>query len=179
MNVTTASAAPEILTTAAGQAVMLVQSAPPHWVTYIAALLTPVVAGLGILIAYRQWKTAQQKLNLDLFNRRFSVYDATIHAVSTVARRGSITTEEVEAFVVATRGAKFLFNADVEKYLEQMTGRLENVANVTRLIDASYDRGEDPSKLIAARSQVRKMIGTEWEEKGVDAAFKDFMKLPA
>jgi len=38
-------------------------SCDPHWTNYLAALLTPTVAVLGSVIAYRQWRTAQNKLN--------------------------------------------------------------------------------------------------------------------
>ena len=40
-----------------------------HWTTYLSALLTPTVAVLGSLIAYRQWRLAQNKLKLDLFEQ--------------------------------------------------------------------------------------------------------------
>ena len=49
--------------------------AEPHWTTYLAALLTPTVAVLGSYIAYRQWHLAQNKLKLDLFDRRFSAHN--------------------------------------------------------------------------------------------------------
>ena len=48
----------------------------PHWTTLLSALLTPAVAVFGIFIAYRQWRLAQEKLKLDLFDKRFEVYEA-------------------------------------------------------------------------------------------------------
>jgi hypothetical protein len=38
-----------------------------NWLT---ALATPLLAGFGIYIAYRQWRTAREKVKLDLFDRR-------------------------------------------------------------------------------------------------------------
>jgi len=46
-------------------------SCDPHWTNYLAALLTPTVAVLGSIIAYHQWRTAQNKLKFELFDRRF------------------------------------------------------------------------------------------------------------
>lgn len=42
----------------------------PQWVTNIAALLTPVIviAVLAMVIAWRQWRIAQNKLKFDLFD---------------------------------------------------------------------------------------------------------------
>ena len=69
----------------------------PHWTSYISALLTPIVACLGLYIAFRQWKTAQNKQKHDLFDRRFTVYE----------------------FLSGTREAKWLFDLCVEDYLDK------------------------------------------------------------
>jgi hypothetical protein len=41
----------------------------PHWTAYVSALGTPIIAALAAviasLIAYRQWRTAQDRLKLD------------------------------------------------------------------------------------------------------------------
>lgn len=39
----------------------------PYWTTYLSAFSVPAIAVLGAAIAYRQWRTAQNKLKLDLF----------------------------------------------------------------------------------------------------------------
>lgn len=46
-----------------------------EFLTILQGLLTPVIAGLGILIGYRQWRTAQDKFRLDLFERRLEVFE--------------------------------------------------------------------------------------------------------
>lgn len=48
----------------------------PHWTSYITALTIPVIAIVAAIIAYRQWRTAQSKLKLDLFEKRMVVYQA-------------------------------------------------------------------------------------------------------
>lgn len=149
----------------------------PVWITYLSALLTPLVALLGIVIAFRQWRTAQQKLKLDLFNRRFVVYDATMLAMSTVARRGSIRPDEVEQFAAGTRGAKFLFNEEVEAYLERLYAHLDQVARLTVHIDKVIDQGGDRDSFLAQRAHYRALIGKQWETKGADAVFKKFMRF--
>ena len=45
-------------------------------VPVLSALLTPTIAIITTYIAYEQWRTNRNKLKLDLFDRRFAVYDA-------------------------------------------------------------------------------------------------------
>ena len=90
-----------------------------HWTTYLAALLTPTVAVLGSFIAYRQWRLAQNKLKLDLFDRRFSVYEAARTFLASIMTSGKAKDEEVFKFMVATREAKWLLNASVAEYLDK------------------------------------------------------------
>lgn len=69
----------------------------PHWTAYIGALLVPTVALLGLLIAYRQWRTAQSKLKLELFEKRLAIYNAATAFVSSVMTSGKATDEELYA----------------------------------------------------------------------------------
>ena len=39
------------------------------------ALLTPVIAVVATYIAYQQWQTNRQKLNLERYDRRLHVYE--------------------------------------------------------------------------------------------------------
>ena len=91
----------------------------PHWTTYLAALLTPTVAILGSVIAYRQWRLAQNRLKLDLFDRRLLVYGAATALVSSIMTSGKAKEEEMHKFLVATREAKWLFNASIANYLDK------------------------------------------------------------
>lgn len=96
-------------------------SCDPHWTNYLAALLTPTVAVLGSFIAYRQWRTAQNKLKFDLFDRRFAVYEASRDLLASVMTSGKAKDEEVFKFkfLSATREAKWLLNNEVATYLEK------------------------------------------------------------
>ncbi|WP_298919782.1 hypothetical protein [uncultured Roseobacter sp.] len=47
-----------------------------QWVDVLSALLTPFIAILGSLIAYRQWRLAKLNLKEKLFERRYRIVDA-------------------------------------------------------------------------------------------------------
>jgi hypothetical protein len=89
----------------------------PHWTAYLSALLAPTVAILGSLIAYRQWRIAQSKLKLDLFDRRFRVFEAARNLIAFVVARGKTDDEQIGIFVGATREARWLFDAGIADYL--------------------------------------------------------------
>ena len=77
----------------------------PHWTTYLTALLTPTVAVIGSLVAYRQWVLARNKLKLDLFERRFAVYEAARNLLASIMTSGKAKDAEIFKFMVATRDA--------------------------------------------------------------------------
>lgn len=92
---------------------------PPHWTTYISALLVPIVAIFGALIAYRQWRTAQNNLKLDLFDRRLVVYEAARDYISSIMTSGKTTYENEFELLTGMRGAKWLFDDKITYYLDK------------------------------------------------------------
>jgi hypothetical protein len=89
------------------------------WTTVLSALLTPIVAIFGIWIAYRQWRTAQNKLKLDLFDRRLAIYEAVQRYLGGVMVSGKTSNEAEFIMLRETRGAKWLLNADIDHYLSK------------------------------------------------------------
>lgn len=76
-------------------------------------LLTPVIAIVGIFIAYRQWRTAQNKLRLDLFERRLEVYEA-IEEFASKSQWARGRRDELDAvFFDAMKKARWLFGAEI------------------------------------------------------------------
>ena len=96
---------------------------PPLWVTTLTAIATPLVAAaaafVGGLIAYRQWRTAQNRLKLDLFERRHAIYDAALTLLSRIMTSGRVTDTEIVHFVDRTRAAKWLLSDEVLSYFHE------------------------------------------------------------
>ena len=85
----------------------------------MSALLTPVIAVIAIVIAYRQWRLGQNKLKLDLFDRRFSVYQAAAALISSVMTSGKAADAETYKFLLATKEAKWLLSSEIAEYLDK------------------------------------------------------------
>jgi hypothetical protein len=80
--------------------------------TVVAALSAVGVTGY---FTWRQWRTAKDKLLLDLFDKRFALYEELRAAV---VRRG-IDQNSVLDFKRAISRAQFLFGPEVQTFLEK------------------------------------------------------------
>jgi hypothetical protein len=86
-----------------------------QWI--IAAITTLFVAA----VAFLQWRTAQQKAVLDLFDRRSAIYEIVRHAVGTMTSNSNDFDQEREIkFIQAMDQAYFFFGDDVVRYLDQL-----------------------------------------------------------
>ncbi|MBB2832304.1 UNVERIFIED_ORG: hypothetical protein GGD51_002433 [Rhizobium esperanzae] len=85
----------------------------------LAALLTPTIAVIAIIIAYMQWRTAHQKTVLDLFDRRMAVYDKLRQSMRMINTAGKVSDESDRLFLEARsrlcfrRGHSSLFERSV------------------------------------------------------------------
>jgi len=93
----------------------------PAWSGILTALLTPLIAIIVAYIAYRQWRTAQNRLKLDLFDRRFAIHSAAHDLIATVISYGKIDNKDIFAFLSGIQQARWLLNEGIVKYLEKET----------------------------------------------------------
>src|SRR5882724_1586343 len=96
----------------------------PLWVEYSRALATPAIALLAIVITILQWRTAHQKIVLDLFERRMTVYSEIRAVIASTVSSGKLPNEKHFEFMRAIDGAKFLFGSSVTDYLNELNTTL-------------------------------------------------------
>jgi hypothetical protein len=89
----------------------------PHWTQYMTALMTPLVAAIAAYVAWKQSSIARNKLKLDLFDRRFAVYDAAKSLIGHIAVTGGVSEDALFSFDSATKQARWLLNEDLDRYL--------------------------------------------------------------
>lgn len=97
----------------------------PVWVRYFIALTTPLIAIITVYIAYKQWKTANNKLNFDLYSKRFALYEFVrdnLQPPNHLANQDKMLKDERQ-FNAALRESKWLFGNDIYKELEQIANR--------------------------------------------------------
>lgn len=122
-------------------------------VKILSAVLTPLVAVFVSYIAWQQHRTNKEKLKLDLFDKRFDVYDATKKYLSKITAEGNVSNDDLADFLIATNKSYFLFGQDIEKYLNELylkgvdlnytqkqirSGRLIDEAN-TKVVEKDHE----------------------------------------
>lgn len=85
----------------------------------LSALLTPTIAIFGAILTRRQWKTSQNKLKMDLFEKRYSIYKATNEFIVSIMSSGQVDDALLFKFRAATKEAKWLLNNDIATYLDE------------------------------------------------------------
>ena len=110
-----------------------------NWVTVLneavkmsAAIATTVIAAVVAYFAYQQWRIAQQKVALDIFEKRLARFDAMIDALLPVLQSGTVRPEDVNAFARAQKGAKFLFGAEVEERIGATFSSLNRLVSLEK-----------------------------------------------
>jgi hypothetical protein len=98
----------------------------PYCVQYIQALgptfVAIVAAGIAGYIAWRQWRTAHDKLTFDLYEKRFEIYQA-VKLFTDLADMlsGQVNNKEIGALYKGIRGAEFLFGGKTRKLVRDIT----------------------------------------------------------
>ena len=115
------------------------------------ALLSPVatlVVGIAVaFIALRQWLLARYKLRLDLFEKRYKVYEASAQFLSIILSHANFNDDDLRAFNIGTRDVVFLFPKHLKDYLHKIRCRALDM----RLFQEQFTPlpvGEERSKLV-------------------------------
>jgi hypothetical protein len=108
---------------------------------FVLPLATFFLSVAVALVAWAQWRVARNKLRLDLFDRRYKVYDAT-RTFLLLAINNAVTDSAYHSFRLATSDADFLFEPEVGKYLEEIR-RCDNQLRTTRKLLESLESGRN------------------------------------
>jgi hypothetical protein len=117
-----------------------------QWIGYISAILSTCIASMALWVASRQSKTNVAKLRLDLYDKRFAVFENTLAFHQALAGTpDSLQTETFKllhrAFIRSQRESQFLFDDD--------SGVFELLTKVNL----------DGFKIIAAKTHAREVRG--------------------
>jgi hypothetical protein len=126
------------------------------WVDYCQALLTPMIAVLGILIACLQWRTNHQHLKLERFDRRFRRFEATRKFMQALIMNPTVNESDRIKFLSETTGSRFLFNKDISEYLTQIHDKGVDLQTLDE------ERKSDPTKA-KDRGELKKWFIAELE----------------
>ncbi len=109
------------------------------------ALLPIILTIFAIYIAYQQYQTNRRKLKLDLFDKRFRVFQSTKDFIQGVINGASYSEENQNLFHLNTRGAQFVFGSDIQDYLDEVWSKfvdLEVLKNESSISERARESGE-------------------------------------
>lgn len=125
--------------------------------------MTPVVTLLGAVIAYRQWRTARDKLRLDLFDRRLAIHSVVRNFLGDYSASGAITPEQERIYLVGISGCQWLFGPEVRHYLEDTFWRKVNELRYCRNSLDGLEPGEERTRLVTQQADLRKWFMAQYE----------------
>lgn len=96
------------------------------------------------VVQYAQWRTANQKVVIDLYDRRLKAYSQIESAVYAVSREARVSKDTFYQFVVGRAEARFLFGDEVQAYLQELQ---EHFAWLISFGDEIIEQGNDDKHL--------------------------------
>jgi hypothetical protein len=132
-----------------------------------------VLVGLAVaIVAYAQWRTANQRVVLDLHEKRTKAFGLIEQAVFIAFREGEVTQQTFNIFAQGQLDARFVFGDEVVTYLKDLRSAFSFVMCFPRQPSGSTPySAEDNDKRTKALLKI-----TDFHDDGV-AKFKPYMDL--
>ncbi|MBX3547751.1 MAG: hypothetical protein KF748_01210 [Xanthobacteraceae bacterium] len=139
----------------------MIKTELPYWLQVFSALAVPAIAILGLGIAFAQWRTAQQKTVMELFEKRWRIWDGLRKAIVPILKSGMVSDEDWKAFLRARDGDSFLFGKEVTSYLDAIHKELLNHQAAESMSQISeLDRAQQ----VGAKTKAFRKIAAFFEE---------------
>jgi hypothetical protein len=136
----------------------------PHVDPGLFSAFATLVVGLSVaFIALQQWILARHRFRLDLFDKRYKVYEATAQFLAVIIAHANFEDEDLRVFTIGTRDATFLFPKQITDHIHRIRCRAIDM----RLFQTQFERlhvGEERSRLVEKNSVELKWLLHEMQE---------------
>ena len=147
----------------------------PCWVQILQALAVPLIAAVGAWVAIQQMRIAKIKLQHDLYDRRYAVFQAVRRFLDEMVANLVVSHDILRAFVIGTADAEFLFPDDLAAYLGEMSRRARTAQSIYMTMQSLPEGSPERAKAtLAANEQTRWLVE---QIDGLTARFRDVLKL--
>jgi len=96
-----------------------------EWTQFIATLFLALFAAN---ITYRQWRTQHERVVLDLFEKRMTIYENVRAVIAEITREGTADGSAVFRYVKAADRLGLLFGVEVLSYSDETRDRIVQLA---------------------------------------------------
>jgi hypothetical protein len=147
----------------------------PGWVQILQALAVPLIATVGAWVAVQQMRIAKIKLQHDLYDRRYAVFQAVRQFLDETVANLLVSRDILHSFVIGTADAEFLFPDELAAYLGEMSRRARTAQSIYMTMQSLPEGSPDRAKAtLAANEQTRWLVE---QIDGLTARFRDVLKL--
>ena len=119
------------------------------------------IVGLAVaIIALQQWQVARNKLRLDLFDRRYKVFEATRLFLSVILSEATFSDAQLLEFYRGTSDTAFLFDQQFVDYLKEIAHRALDM-RTHQTIWRTKQQGDERTRLIEAEHEQLQWLGDQ------------------
>jgi hypothetical protein len=164
----------ELAKSFAGPFATIIAAAAAAWITLSFNSRQLQIARDQMLIADGQKKIAAAKLNLDLFDRRFAIFEAARKLLIEIVQHDHVDASDINKFNIRTADAVFLFDKDIETYLDGFRRKVVRL----KMLNTQRDAAQDEAKRHALIDQASEQFMALAEELPIMIeTFKPYLKL--
>jgi hypothetical protein len=106
-----------------------------------------VIGSIGAYIGWRQWRTAHDRLKLDLFDGRLAAYQRLKDAVAPIAASGKVTLADTDRFARAMYDMRFLFDKETEACVDQIYRAMLDKLTIDTQLERTRARNKEKALL--------------------------------
>ena len=133
----------------------------------LTSMIPIALAILGGYIAVRQYITSKQKLKLDLFDKRFGIFQAAKTYIGQVLTSDYTDKQVQREFLIATQGARFVFDKNIRSYIDCIWDKSMDLEE--------WSRDQNSSENSASRAAHLKWFNAELS--AIEERFSPYMQL--
>jgi len=148
----------------------------PWWMQWAQAIALIVISCLGSWIAFKQVRIAAAKLNFDLYDKRFKVFEAARQYLVLALQSNDVTPEHTNQFHLGVADAVFLFDKSIEEYLEEFRKKLAKLQMLNFQFRNLRDQEDERRGILADQLAEQAMVVND-EFDVLVLKFKPFLKL--
>ncbi len=145
---------------------------------WLSALMTPVIAALGLWIAYQQYRIQQYRLKHDLSERRYAILAAARDLIVAAVSSRRTPEDAFFRFRASIVGASFVFGTDVVAYLDGLRERYSRMLEIEDIkADNAFEGDDQRGSLLEELRNRRQAMRAELEK--IDDIFRPYFDLSA
>lgn len=139
-------------------------------------VMVTAIAIVGAGIAWQQMLIARTRLQFDLYDRRYKIFQAARNLLACFVRDGNLSYEEIAEFVLGISDAVFLFDDKMADYLSEMHKRGIDMQIATRKLSEELESSER-DKILDDKHEQEMWFARILDSDDITERFKPYLRL--